>query len=87
MLSLQSGQVNETAEKINYVLTLSIPDPNDLTKVNVSTFESTAWFVKDIGLVKCQGNLTVVNAISGYDIDFADTTKTILQNLTSYQIK
>ena len=86
-LNLQSGQVNETAEKINYVFTLSIPDTTDFNQSNTSTFESTAWFVKDIGLVKCQGNLTVANAISGYDIDFDDTTKTIIQNLTSYEIK
>ena len=86
-LNIQSGQVNESAEKINYVFTLSIPDTTDFTKLNTSTFESTAWFVKDLGLVKCQGNLTVVNAISGYGIDFDDTIKTIVQNLKSYTLK
>ena len=86
-LNLQFGQVQKSAEKIKYLLTLSIPNLNDPAKSTLSHFESFSWFIKDVGLVKNQGNLTVVNAISGYDIDFDDTTKTIVQNLTSYEIK
>jgi hypothetical protein len=86
-LNLNSGQVNKSAEKINYIFTLIIPDIGGPIPPKTSSFEATCWFVKDLGLVKSQGNLTIINAISGYKIDFADTTKTILQNLTSYEIK
>jgi hypothetical protein len=86
-LGLNTGQVNKSSEKIKYVLTLSIPNLSDLSQSTISKFEAVSWFAKDLGLVKNQGNLTVVNAISGYDIDFDDTTKTILQNITAYDIK
>jgi hypothetical protein len=87
VLNLKSGQVSKTADKIKYSLTLTIPALTDSAKAVNSKFDASFWFVKDIGLVKNQGNLTVVNAICGYDIDFSDTTKTIVQNLTSYEIK
>jgi hypothetical protein len=87
VLNLHSGQVTKTADKIKYSLTLNIPALTDTSKPVLSKFDASFWFVKDIGLVKNQGNLTVVNAICGYDIDFGDTTKTIVQDLSSYEIK
>ncbi|MCU7494288.1 MAG: hypothetical protein HF314_18475 [Ignavibacteria bacterium] len=86
-LNLASGQETKQAEKIRYVFKLSIPDLNNPANPSQKTFTADTWFVKDIGVVKFQGNGTILGVLSGNGIDFADTTKTVSQNLTSYTIK
>ncbi|MGE5432428.1 MAG: hypothetical protein ACM3QX_15200 [Syntrophomonadaceae bacterium] len=86
-LNLTQGQQTKQAEKIRYVFKLTIPDLNNPTHPSERTFNADAWFVKDIGVVKFQGNGTILGALSGNGIDFADTSKTVSQNLTSFDIK
>lgn len=86
-LNLASGQQTKQAEKIKYVFKLTIPDLKNPTNPSQRTFNADAWFVKDVGVVKFQGNGTILGALSGKGISFADTTKTVSQNLTSYDIK
>ena len=85
-LNLTGGQATKTAQKIKYELILTIPNVSGGPSPQ-SVFDAYAWYVKDIGLVKIDGNATVLEALAGYGINFADTTKNISQSLTSYTIK
>lgn len=84
IIPLSSGNESADAERIKYVLTLreSI-DPAITPKILIAY----SWIVKDIGVVKWEGNETVVNALSSAYIDFDDTVNTVTQNLVKYEIK
>jgi hypothetical protein len=81
-LNLTTGERTETAVKLRYVLTLK----RDISGA-ASTFEAFCWLVEDIGIVKWEGNATVLNGISGGGIDFDDTTKVVTQNLIQFDVK
>jgi hypothetical protein len=78
---LQLGE-NKTANKILYQL--SITNPADIA--NPLIYPATGWFVKDIGLVKLQGNRLLVNVLSSGSVNFADTSTTARESLLEYQI-
>lgn len=87
-LNLNGSSVTESAVKIQYVLNLTIPDPNNfLAPPSPSSFSASAWVVENIGVIKWQGNGTVLNAFTGGGIHFADTTSTVTQSLISYNVK
>lgn len=86
-LNLTSGQVTKSAKKIRYDFKLSVPNLNNLSSPNTRTFNATAWFAEDIGIVKLEGNQSILGALGGGNINLADTTKTITQNITAYDIK
>lgn len=86
-LNLNSGQQTKQAERIRYDFKLTIPDLRNPINPYQRTFSADAWFVRDVGIVRFQGNGTILGALSGNGIDFADTTKTVSQNLTSFDIK
>ncbi len=87
VLGLTTGNVTKTAEKVKYLLTLSIPDITGAGSSKSGKFTAYGWFVKDLGVVKWDGNVTVLNAVSGNSIDFDDTTNTMTQVISSYDIK
>jgi len=86
-LNLATGSVTKTAEKVKYTLTLSIPDITGSGSSKAGKFTAYGWFVKDVGVVKWDGNVTVLNAVSGNSIDFDDTTNNMTQSVTSYDLK
>ncbi|MGE5402509.1 MAG: hypothetical protein ACM3S2_19105 [Ignavibacteriales bacterium] len=86
-LNLTTGQTAKKAEKIKYEFKLSIPDLSNPLTQKTRTFDAFVWYVQDVGMVKFQGNGTILGALSGNGIDFADTTRNISQNLVSYDIK
>jgi hypothetical protein len=87
-LNLNGSTVSQSAVKVRYVLNLTIPDPNNfLAPPSSSSFSATAWVSENIGVVKWQGNGTVLNAFTGGGIHFADTTSTVNQSLISYNAK
>ncbi|MDR3625767.1 MAG: hypothetical protein P4L45_02990 [Ignavibacteriaceae bacterium] len=87
-LGLTTGTVTLSAAKIQYTLTLSIPDPNNLFATpSKSTFTANAWFADKIGIVKIDGNATILDTFTGNGINFADTTSTATQSLIKYNIK
>ncbi len=86
-LNLSTGTVNKTAEKVKYSLTLNIPDITGTGNAKTGKFTAYGWFVKDVGVVKWDGNVTVLNAISGNSIDFDDTLNTMTQTINSYELK
>jgi hypothetical protein len=81
-LNLVSGQITKSAIKIKYVLKLTFdfgaPSRN---------YEAYAWIVDGIGIVKWEGNATLLNGISGGGINFDDTTRVVSQSLIDYNVK
>lgn len=87
-LNLNGSNVTESAVKIRYDLNLTVPDPtNFLAAPSTGSFSANAWVVENIGVIKWQGNGTLLNAFTGGGIHFADTTSTVTQTLTSYSAK
>ncbi len=80
-LHLTSGDLIKDAVKIKYTLSLSVPN------VPFTTYTAYAWLVDGIGIVKWQGNGTILNAFTGGGINLSDTTSIITQSLTSYDVK
>lgn len=80
-LHLTSGDVTKNAVKIKYTLTVSVPE------VPSVSYDAYAWLVDGIGIVKWQGNGTILNAFTGGGIDLSDTTSVITQSLIAYDVK
>lgn len=83
-LNLPAGSSNKEALKIKFTLTLDL-DP--LSPTTFQTFTANAWLVPNIGNIKTEGNGALVNFLTGFGIDFADTSTTVSQILTEYDIK
>jgi hypothetical protein len=80
-LNLNSGNVD--VETIRLKCTLKVQtDPLSPPQ----SFSAYCWLAKDIGLVKWDGNGTIVGAFTGNGIDFADTSSTVIMNVTDYNI-
>lgn len=84
IIPLTSGSITTDAEKIKYELILRESIDPTVTPKKLTAY---SWIVKDIGIVKWEGNQTVVNALSSAYIDFDDSVNTITENLTEYEIK
>lgn len=80
-VNLVSGPVIITVEKIRYELKLT----TDITKPPV-VYKAYAWYAEDIGIVRWEGNGTVLNALASGLIDFDDTSSTVIQELSDYEI-
>ena len=80
-LNLIRGNENVEAVKIRF--RLSIRTSPLSASVN---YEAFAWLAKNIGVVKWQGNGTIINAFTGGGIVFADTSSTVTQNLVEYDV-
>lgn len=87
VLNLASGQVTKEALKVKFVLKLTFPDPENPFATISQSYNAFCWVVKDIGVVKWEGNATVFGAFAGSGIDFGDTTRTASQSLVDYDIK
>jgi len=85
-ISAIGGTSTYKAEKVRYDMRYTIPNLSG-GQPQVRTFTARVWFVKDIGIARLEGNATVLNAIGGGGIDFADTSKVMTQSLLSYDIK
>ena len=87
-LNLTTGTVTKSAAKVQYVLTLSIPNlSNPFAPPTTSNFIAYVWLVDNIGVAQMQGNGTILDAFSGGGINFADTTSNVTQNLIYYNVK
>lgn len=80
-LNLTSGTISVTAQKVKYTLELysEIGSPPQ-------TYTAFMWFVKDVGLVKYEGNQFIVN-IGGGGISFEPTSNILTQELIEYNIQ
>lgn len=84
IIPLSSGNITSDAERIRYELLLRESIDPFITPKKLTAY---SWIVKDIGVVKWEGNETVVNALSSAYIDFDDSVNTITENLINYEIK
>jgi hypothetical protein len=80
-LNLDSGSQDVEAARIKFILRYQI-DPFG-APVN---FEAYNWFAKSIGIVKWEGNGTIIGAFTGGGINFDDSTSIIMMNITDYNI-
>jgi hypothetical protein len=85
-INLLSGSVNREALKIKYLLRLYIPDPENLLMGTYETFETYAWIVDGIGVVRWEGSAAVVAAFTGGGIDIDETAAIVTQNLVEYRL-
>ncbi|MGE5682486.1 MAG: hypothetical protein ACM34K_16580 [Bacillota bacterium] len=86
-LNLTSGQVTKAAKKIRYDFKLSVPNLSNLSSPTTRTFSANAWFAEDVGIVRLEGDASVLGALGGGNINLGDTTKVITQTITAYDIK
>jgi len=87
VLNLLSGQVTKEALKVRFVMTLKVPDPQNPFSPMIQTFESFSWVVKDIGVVKWEGDAVINGVFAGSGIDFGDSTIAASQSLIDYDVK
>jgi len=78
---------NMTAEKVEYIATIKIPESiEDIANPRSITVSAYAWFVKDIGLVKLDGSEILTGAFTGGDL-MLDGDGSITEVLASYNIQ
>ena len=80
-LNLSSGNVDVETVRLKFTLKVQTDPLNP-----PQSFVAYCWLAKDIGLVKWDGNGAIVGAFTGNGIDFADTTSTVIMNVTDYNI-
>lgn len=79
---------NMTAEKIEYIATIKIPESiEDIANPQTYTVSAFAWYVKDVGLVKLEGSGLLANAFIGGDINLEGEGGTVSEVLVNYNIQ
>jgi hypothetical protein len=86
-LNLATGQETKEALRIKYLLTLRLPDPDNLLSVITSTYEARGWIIKNIGFARWQGSAAVIGFFAGSEINLGDSTTTVTQDLIQYTIR
>jgi len=81
LLHLVSGDLNVTAQKIKYDLEYRL-DPEESSQ----KFTAFSWVADKIGIIKMDGNAIVVNTILLGEVNLADSSKIVTQNLIDYNI-
>jgi hypothetical protein len=82
---------NRLSKKLRYEFRLSIPDVTSniftaLLNPTITTFNTTGWFVKDVGLVKLEGNTFLINSLNSGSLTITDTTGIARETLTSFNL-
>lgn len=80
--NLSVGGSNVEAIRLKFTLKYQT-DPFTAPK----NFFAYGWIAKGIGFVKWEGNSTIIGTFTGNGVDFADTSSTVVMNLTEYDIK
>jgi len=81
LLHLVSGDLNITAQKIKYDLEYRI-DPEEPSQ----KFTAFSWVADKIGIIKLEGNAIVINTILVGEVNLADSSKIVTQDLIDYNI-
>jgi len=77
-VNLTSGTINVTAQKVKYIVEIY----NEIGSAP-ETYTAFMWYVKDIGLVRFEGNQFIVN-IGGGGITFEPSSNILTQELIEY---
>lgn len=81
LLHLINGDINVAAQKIKYDLEYRL-DPEEPSQ----KFTAFSWVADKIGLIKMDGNAIVVNSILLGEVNLADSSKIVTQDLIDYNI-
>lgn len=84
-INLQLPGGSETKSAFRLRMELNIISSPFQTVPQVLT--AGVWLVENIGVVKWEGNATIINAFTGAGIDFDDSTSVITQSLIDYHIQ
>ncbi|MBA4250429.1 MAG: hypothetical protein C0425_02670 [Chlorobiaceae bacterium] len=84
-INANNTNYNFDAKRIGYRLKLFIPDLTMTGNVINLEFNAKGWFVKGIGLVKLEGNSSIIGFFNGGDINISDTTSVLSQKLISFK--
>ena len=77
-----------TAEKVEYVATIKIPESiDDISNPDTYSVSANAWFVKDIGLVKIEGSGLILGAFGSGELEFEDEGGNVSEILINYNIQ
>lgn len=82
LLHLVNGDVNVTAQKIKYDLEYRFSPEEPAQK-----FTAFMWVADKIGIIKLDGKAIVINTLLSGEVNLADSSKTITQNLIDYTIR
>jgi hypothetical protein len=83
---------NMLSQKMKYEIILKIPNSIttnilDFLSAPPTIYNAFAWFVKDVGLVKLEGNSFLINALNSGSFDLADTTGSAREVLTDFNLQ
>ncbi|MBK8943981.1 MAG: hypothetical protein IPM32_01805 [Ignavibacteriae bacterium] len=79
LLNNKSEQVPSI--KIEYTVTINIPDMNNLLNSKIQNYKANVWLSENLGIVKLEGCALFVNSITGNNFDMSDSNKTIKHTL------
>ncbi len=80
-LNLNSGNVDVETVRLKFNLKVQT-DPLK----SASNFVAYCWIAQNIGIVKWEGSGAIIGAFTGNGIDFADTSSTVIMNVTDYNL-
>lgn len=87
-LKLNNESKNIKTLKIRYEFKVNVINPqNPLSPPTTITFEAFAWFAKNYGMVKFQGDDAIFNALYGGGVDLNQSSRILIETLSSYSIK
>jgi hypothetical protein len=87
VLNLGSNTQTVSAAKVQFTITLNIPNPSNILSLKTYSYIAYAWLAPNIGIIKWQGSGALLEVLSGQGINFSDTTASYTQSLISYSIK
>jgi hypothetical protein len=85
-INLISGDISRESLKIRYLLSVYVPDPDNILVGTYETYETFAWIVEGIGIVRWEGNAAVMAAFTGGGIDIDESAAQATQNLVEYRL-
>lgn len=81
-VNLTSGARNVSAIKVKFDM-----EVRQEIGQQPQRYSAFAWFVDKIGLVKSEGNNLLLDALLAGEVNFVDSTRTIIQELREYEIR
>ena len=83
---------NIFSQKIKYEIILKIPNTLttnilDFLSAPPTIYNAFGWFVKDVGLVKLEGNSFLINALNSGSFQLGDTTGAAREVLTDFDLQ
>jgi len=82
-LNLNGRDTTITAKKIQYDLTLSVPDTEE--EITKTSYRAYGWFANGLGMVRMQGSNTILSLFSGGTVTGLSTDGESRETMTGYR--